>query len=162
MQFTSLMRKVIAVIDGDSMKVELDLGYKVFTSLSVRLLNLDTPEKHTETRAEGEFVLDHVVNWVKSAKGPLFVISERLDKFGRSLAEVIWNEYNDNGFFVARHSLNSHLLGVKFARPYEGGKRADWTEEELAPIREAMEAAAHPLPPEGDTPALRQLEPLDE
>ena len=133
--FTFPILRVVKVIDGDSLRLVVDLGFHIRRQVDVRLIGLDTPEPRGYTRAEGEYAGKQVAAWMRRhTETRAFLISNRLDKYGRVLGEI------HPGYDSAFHAdLNWWLLNeVKFARPYDGGVRAEWTEAQLRPLREAM------------------------
>ena len=46
------VKKVTGVVDGDTIDVELDLGFNISYSQRVRLAGIDTPESRTADKAE--------------------------------------------------------------------------------------------------------------
>lgn len=69
------------VIDGDSLRLFIDLGFRVqTTSINCRLIGIDAPERGTEDwAASGQWLRDFV------GDHPLLVRSDMLDKYGRPL-----------------------------------------------------------------------------
>ncbi len=159
MEFQYPIVRIVKVIDGDSVRVgidmasNIDLGFKVYLTqdlkkiVDVRLIGLDAPEAQTDTLKEGRYVQETVDFWLRVSSNPqpllpviptdtpggLMLLSHKLDHYGRSLGEIVRHHGTNK-----EESLNKWLLDQKFARPYDGGKREKWTAEELAPIREAM------------------------
>jgi endonuclease YncB( thermonuclease family) len=72
------------VIDGDTVKVRLDLGFNVWTRQTLRLRALDCPELNTP---EGEEAKAFVRSHLKEAQ-LIVVRSSRSDKYDRYLADV--------------------------------------------------------------------------
>lgn len=91
------------VIDGDTLKVRLDLGFNVWTRQILRLRDIDCPEVGTPTGDEAKaFVRSHL----KEAQ-QIIVRSSRSDKYDRYLADVFvpalqLNDKNDIKKSVAR------------------------------------------------------------
>ena len=86
---------VIDVYDGDTVTVDLDLGFHVWKrGEKIRLAHIDAPELRGESQAEGEaagdFLRDLVLNknviiqTIKSSSG-----SDKQEKYGGSLG-IIW------------------------------------------------------------------------
>ena len=46
------VKKVTNVVDGDTIDVEIDLGFDISFSSRVRLAGIDTPESRTTDKAE--------------------------------------------------------------------------------------------------------------
>jgi hypothetical protein len=72
------------VIDGDTVKVRLDLGFNVWTRQTLRLRALDCPELGT---AAGDEARDFVRSHLKEAQ-QIIVRSSRADKYDRYLADL--------------------------------------------------------------------------
>jgi len=62
--------KVTEVVDGDTIVIDIDLGFDViFTKQKVRLLGVDTPESRTSDKTEKVFGLaskDYVKKFIES------------------------------------------------------------------------------------------------
>jgi micrococcal nuclease len=113
--------QVLKVIDGDTLDLFIDLGFKVGFNTRIRLIGIDTPEKNFPY---GKVVKDYLTNLLEGNKVYLDVTKK--DKYGRYLGMVYLNE-SDNV------SVNELLINESMAKAYHGASRADiWTEEELA------------------------------
>lgn len=122
--------EVVKVTDGDTIKVK----FKRFTDVwvvSLRIYGIDTPEtRRSKTELEGragkcltEFVKSMMVKKVK-------VRFHNWDAFGgRYLAEL----------YVKGESLGDVLLRKRYAKPYFGGRKLSWSEEELQGIIDEIE-----------------------
>lgn len=116
------------VVDGDTLRVELDLGFDLRLKMLARLDGVDAPEQSTPA---GKAVTEWVRRWCK-AHGPLTVESVARDKFAGRFVAVV---YSREG-----RTLNEALIGARLVRPYEGGARLPWAPERLAEIeRNAVE-----------------------
>jgi|SRR6478752_5586163 len=106
--------QVLAVVDGDTMHVQIDLGVEEFRKMTLRLYGLNAPEKHGDTKQAGLSARDYVVDWVAkwAIEGMVLIrtIKDRTEKYGRYLADV----YSLDG----EHWLNSDLLSDGHAVPY--------------------------------------------
>lgn len=86
--------EVVRVVDGDTLEIRLDLGFKVYHVARVRLIGVDTPEvygvKHeSEEYAKGKLASAFTFNWVRQQRGEILIRSEKgTGKYGRWLAEV--------------------------------------------------------------------------
>ena len=73
------------VVDGDTIDILLDLGFKTTAERRVRLLNVDTPERGQENYKEA-------TDFTKTCvEGKRYVQTCKSDVFGRYLANV-WYE----------------------------------------------------------------------
>ena len=52
------VKKVTKVVDGDTIDVDIDLGFDISFSSRVRLAGIDTPESRTTDKAEKELGLE--------------------------------------------------------------------------------------------------------
>ena len=118
--------KVTRVVDGDTIDVDLDLGFDIIYKCRVRLYGIDTPESRTRNKDEkvrgklaSKFLQDAINNGdhvilrtqLKDSKG----------KFGRVLASVIVDEIDINQSMVTNH------MAVR----YEGQNKKDIQLEHL-------------------------------
>ena len=111
--------KVTQVVDGDTIVVDIDLGFSVVLSnQSVRLLGVDTPESRTSDKVEKVFGLaskDYTKSFVENCKKDVIIRTHKSDdseKFGRLLAEIINPE--------SKEVLNDSLVSDGFAVKYLG------------------------------------------
>ena len=72
------------VIDGDTLKVRLDLGFDIFTRHTLRLRAIDCPEMDTKAGQEAKAF---VQSYIKEAQR-IIVRSSRADKYDRYLADI--------------------------------------------------------------------------
>jgi micrococcal nuclease len=73
------------VIDGDTIEVVLDLGWKLYKQDHVRFAGINAPEKNT---AEGLAAKAFLCTLIKPGD-TVTIHSRKLDKYGRCLATVI-------------------------------------------------------------------------
>ena len=111
--------RVNKVIDGDTINVDLDLGFNVVLSnQSVRLLGIDTPESRTSDKVEkifGALSKEKVKEFIDKCEGQIIlqtVLSDSEEKFGRLLGKVI----NPKDSVV----LNDWLIDNHYAVAYNG------------------------------------------
>lgn len=100
---------ILNAIDGDTLDVVVDLGFRISHEQRVRLYGVNTPERGQPGYAEAQ-------NMVKSHVGSEVVIRtiKPHDKYGRWLAEVL----------IDGRSLSDALIASGHGVPYFGGKRA--------------------------------------
>jgi len=133
--YTVPIVEVVKIIDGDSLRVVVDLGWHISKQVDVRLSGINTPEVRGREAAAGKLVKGYVEQWIAEA-GPIELISLGLDKYGRSLGLVDKRGPKDNW------SLNVILSLNGYAKDYGGGKREPFTGEELAAIIAKLEGGA--------------------
>ena len=118
--------KVTKVVDGDTIKCDIDLGFSMFLSnQTIRLYGVDTPESRTSDKEEKyygniskQFLKDYC------PKGTWIILRTHLDKkgkFGRILGELIVNDTN----------LNKALIEENLAVEYFGQSKVDIEKEHL-------------------------------
>lgn len=119
-----IVRKVLKVVDGDTIDIEIDLGFNMFTIQRVRLIGIDTPEINTKNLLEkehGHRAKEFVENFFRESEreGYQIIVKTTLDdKYGRMLARIICNN----------QCLNDLLLTNDLAFPYDGGRKIPYSE----------------------------------
>lgn len=131
------VRKVTGVVDGDTIDVELDLGFNIFYSRRVRLAGIDTPESRTKDKKEKALGLESKQRLKDVlAKAQVIVIRTELpdssEKYGRILG---W-------LFVdgVEKSVNEALVADGYAWGYLGDTKIK-NFEELAAKRKIFNEA---------------------
>ncbi len=127
--------KVCRVIDGDSVVLDLMLGFSIeLKGQHCRLYGLDTAEKRgykdaPDLKQLGILATEFVKNEV-ATKGPIVTVKTVLDeergKYGRILVELF--------FQGDEHSLNHTLLAERLAVGYYGQGKGDLFEAHLANV----------------------------
>ena len=113
--------EVVKVYDGDTCTCVVDLGFKRFKRVKVRLVGIDTPEIRTKDLIEKEKGLA-TRDWLRERilnKKIILHTSEK-GKFGRWLG-TIWPLEEDKPSF--ENSYNKKLINENLAKEYYGGKR---------------------------------------
>jgi micrococcal nuclease len=111
------IKKVTKVVDGDTIDVDIDLGFNISYSQRVRLAGIDTPESRTKDlreKALGLEVKNKVKSAIESAKTVIIKteLPDSTEKYGRILGWV----YLDG----AAKSLNEQLIDEGYAWGYMG------------------------------------------
>jgi micrococcal nuclease len=111
------VKKVTNVVDGDTIDVEIDLGFSVSFSSRVRLAGIDTPESRTTDKFEkvlGLEAKEYLKSKIKDAK--LVVIKtekpDSSEKYGRILG---WLYVDGNTI-----SINDQMIEDGYAWGYLG------------------------------------------
>jgi micrococcal nuclease len=111
------VKKVTNVVDGDTIDVELDLGFNISYSQRVRLAGIDTPESRTKDKVEKALGLE-VKQRLKDtlSKAQVIVIRTELpdssEKYGRILGWLFLDG--------AEMSVNEALVADGYAWGYLG------------------------------------------
>ena len=111
------VKKVLKIVDGDTIDVDIDLGFDISYTQRVRLAGIDTPESRTKDLKEktlGLEVKDRLKKAIDAAKD-VIIVTEKPDsteKYGRILGWV----YLDK----AAKSINELLIEEGYAWGYMG------------------------------------------
>jgi len=111
--------KVVKVYDGDTITVDIDLGFGIWVKgQSIRLLGIDTPEIRGEERPDGLIARDKLREWIMDKEILLVTKKDSKGKYGRWLGEIYpYGEFMDN--LTEDISYNQRLLDEGYAEPYE-------------------------------------------
>ena len=111
------VKKVLKVVDGDTIDVDIDLGFDISYTQRVRLAGIDTPESRTTDKKEkalGLEVKDRLNKAIDAATN-VVIKTEKPDsseKYGRILG---WVFLDDN-----KISINQTLIDEGYAWGYMG------------------------------------------
>ena len=130
--------KVVRVIDGDTVDVDIDLGFGVWLRKSrIRLLGVDTPESRTRDKEEKKYGLAAKA-FLKKSLGTNPILKTTKDgkgKFGRILGEFIVEVADQDEFLHQNHmqriSINELLIDNHHAVRYMGQSKDDIAEQHL-------------------------------
>lgn len=111
------VKKVSKIVDGDTIDVEIDLGFNISFSSRVRLAGIDTPESRTTNKEEKALGLEvkKVLGDLIAAAKDVVIRTEKMDsseKYGRILGWL----YLDG----AQLSVNEALVAGGYAWGYLG------------------------------------------
>ena len=118
--------KMVKVVDGDTVDVDIDLGFGVWMrDQRIRLYGIDTPESRTSDDQEKVYGLaakDFVVKWTNAGDLSLRTFKDDRGKFGRILGEI---------WYGGEHNVNQLLIDNHHAVRYHGQSKDDIAEEHL-------------------------------
>ena len=103
--------KCTRVIDGDTIKAEVDLGFRIKVSTTIRLLGIDTPEVRTKNLSEKKRGLEakkYLKSLLKNNNNIFELESVSVDKYGRCLGTIYINNAN----------INKKLIKEGYAKKY--------------------------------------------
>ena len=131
---------VIDVVDGDTITVDIDLGFSVkLANQKVRLLGVDTPESRTTDKIEkifGTASKEYTKKFVESCKDKTVIIrtyiSDSEEKFGRLLGEVVNPD--------TKKVLNEELINNNYAVKYLGENKDNVKSQHLANRKKLIDA----------------------
>lgn len=111
------VKKLIAVIDGDTIDVEIDLGFDISITKRVRLAGIDTPESRTSDKYEKSLGLESkaLLKQRLSDAKTIVIRTEKPDsseKYGRVLGWLFLDEEET--------SFNETMIATGYAWSYLG------------------------------------------
>ena len=115
--FEYYVKKVTKVVDGDTIDVDIDLGFDISFTSRVRLAGIDTPESRTADKMEKALGLeakDYLKKSIDAAK-TVVIKTEKMDsseKYGRILGWVFLDG--------AETSINQKMIDDGHAWGYMG------------------------------------------
>ncbi|HPE84498.1 MAG TPA: thermonuclease family protein [Aequorivita sp.] len=107
--------KIARVVDGDTMDIIVDLGFKITTNQRIRLKGINTPEtynvkKTSEEYAKGMLAKEYVIQRITANNNEALIDTDKdTGKYGRYIA-VLWLADSET-------SLNDELVSKGFALP---------------------------------------------
>ncbi len=122
--FDCPVHQVVRVVDGDTQKLLLDLGFSAYVGVTTRIVGIDCPEMSTKA---GRLVQSCVATWINQVfsigRFNLRWVSSEVDMYGRTLGEF-YDRSNPED------RLSSFMLYHGMAKPFHD-KRVAWTPAEL-------------------------------
>lgn len=107
--------KVVRIIDGDTIVVEVDRGFDDYSKKRLRLAGINTPEMRGPDKAKGQLAKEFVQQWFENASRELLsVLTLKKDSFGRWISYI----YKYSEETKQTECLNQTLLDTKHADPY--------------------------------------------
>ena len=131
--------KILKVVDGDTVDVDIDLGFGVWLKKErVRVNGIDTPESRTRDKEEKKFGLIS-----KNREKQLLPVGstqilktesdrngeDKKGKFGRILGDFVFTKSVDGGRLTDR--LSDVLIDENMAVKYHGQSKDDIAEEHI-------------------------------
>ena len=102
--------QVVRWVDGDTVELDVDLGFNLRYQSHFRLLGVDTAERGKPLAAEGKALSISLA----PAGSSVQINTTKADKYGRYLADVVT---------VAGENVAGELLKANLANPYWGGTK---------------------------------------
>jgi len=108
--------QVTRIIDGDTLDVNIELGFEISYKMRIRMYGIDAPESRTRNKAEKVKGLE-TKEWLRAKVEDKDIViktsKDRKGKFGRYLCILI----------VDGVDLNKQMVKLGLAKEYFGGKR---------------------------------------
>ena len=115
--------KIVKVIDGDTVDVDIDLGFGVWLKDErVRIMGIDTPESRTRDKTEKKFGLASKAK-LKSLLGKTGVLKTQVNKNGEDMKGKFGRILGD--FQVGARMVTEILCEEGYAVPYFGGSKEE-------------------------------------
>jgi micrococcal nuclease len=111
------IKKVVKVVDGDTVDLEIDLGFSLTKKERCRIAGIDTPECRTRDKEEKQYGIaakTYMKGMLQNATN-LRVKTEKDGKYGRMLGWIYCDEYEE--------SLNERMVMDGYAWQYDGGTK---------------------------------------
>ena len=105
--------ELIKVVDGDTVDVDIDLGFGVWMRKQrIRLYGIDTPESRTsdaEEKVYGLAAKEFLIRWTNSGELTMKTHKDAKGKFGRILGELWYNDHNINTKMIENHHAVAYM-----------------------------------------------------
>lgn len=102
---------IVRWVDGDTVDMRVDLGFRMFAETRFRLFGIDTPERGQTGYAEATALARQLAPIGGTVRISTY---KDQDKYGRWLVDV---------FTAEEHTVNETLLASGYAKPYFGGTK---------------------------------------
>ena len=122
--------KIVKIVDGDTVDVDIDLGFGVWMHKErIRLYGIDTPESRTRDLDEKKYGLI-AKSWIEKfmplgSTQTLITQKDKSGKFGRILGKV---RVNDGSYDII---LNDWMISNHHAVAYYGQSKQDIAEQHI-------------------------------
>lgn len=118
---TEFYGTVTSIVDGDTFKADLNLGFDIHIQTAVRMEGCNAPESEGKTKAQGEASKRKLKVLLENRNVHLVIAKpgKEKEKFGRMLAKTY--SIDENG--MESDEMCAILIKDGAAKPYFGGKR---------------------------------------
>ena len=127
--------KIIKVVDGDTVDVDIDLGFGVWLKKQrIRLFGIDTPESRTRDKEEkkyGKAASAFLKEHLKIGTVYLRTYKDGKGKFGRILGEFWVEEHNEEHNVSAKTNINQLMIEARHAVAYHGQSKEEIAEQHI-------------------------------
>ena len=124
--------KILRVVDGDTVDVDIDLGFGVWLKKErVRMMGIDTPESRTRDKEEKRFGLA-AKSFVKSHMpvGSIQVLKTEIDKSGEDKKGKFGRILGD--FLIDGNKFTKIMISESHAVAYHGQNKANVQKQHMA------------------------------
>jgi micrococcal nuclease len=107
---------VVDVIDGDTVRLDVDLGFSIRQRMALRLYGINAPEMVGATKAAGVLArLFLMAMFPLDGRVTIRTFKDKTDKYGRILADI----FTQNDLVP----VSKRMVDAGHAVAYHGGKR---------------------------------------
>jgi len=112
--------KVVRIVDGDTIYVDIDLGFFLRQTMKVRLKGINTPEIKGPSRPEGLKVKKFVEDTLADCPS-IIVKTSKIGKYGRYIADILFLPGSDSTSEILKKgkNLTKLLLDKKMGLPVD-------------------------------------------
>lgn len=109
--------RLVGVVDGDTIDVEVDLGFYLHQEMRLRLRGVNTPEIRGPQRPDGLVARAFVENTLGKATIAIAIRTFKIEKYGRFLADVYYGPIGTppQELFSTGTLLNEELVSLGLA-----------------------------------------------
>ena len=90
------------VVDGDTIDVSIDLGFKIITKQRLRFARINAPEVRGIEKEQGKITKQYLIDLLNKHDNIVFIKSNKTGKYGRYIAELF---ILDNDEFININTL---------------------------------------------------------
>jgi len=122
------LAKVVSVVDGDTVDLDIDLGCNVHIMERCRLAGINAPETYGVKKDSEEYMAGIAVKeWLEEEIGGkeimIRTIKDKKGKFGRYLVEIGCPFWQTEDKRYTGDIVNKRMVDVGLVVPYNGGNR---------------------------------------
>jgi micrococcal nuclease len=120
--------KVVKIVDGDTVDVDIDLGFGMtYKKQRVRMKGIDTPESRTRDLVEKKFgkaSKKHLKEMLGACE-KITLVSHDKGKFGRILGDLYCWDNVGHPTYETKFCANAQMIEDNHAVPYDGQSKED-------------------------------------
>ena len=129
--------KLINIVDGDTVDVDIDLGFGVWIKDErVRIMGIDTPESRTRDLVEKKFGLAAKQRMTELLDVPAIVLKTQIAKDGEDMKGKFGRILGDFDVYYAPQDRTMSVTDIMMleghAVPYMGGSKEELLEQHMA------------------------------
>jgi micrococcal nuclease len=113
---------VTQVIDGDTIRVNIEVWPGLHTTTNIRISGMDAPELTGKCQSERDLAIraKDFISQIMVTGRIVYLTNLQIDKFGGRYDASVYLRSN------LEMDVSRHVIAMGLARPYDGGKRKGW------------------------------------